>query len=1010
MVSRSTLRKNRRDLVHYRLCHRSNGYLKKNCNYLYGIEVVPGDYDDLEDNCSCDACARTKSKLLPRQKEIKERRNHDGEVATDLYGPFPTETLQGSNHIQAFLRISSGYVILFGCNRKSDVVKNLEEYLKHWPPPRTTSYHSDGAKELISADVQKVLERFSPAIAFSFSTAYSPNQNSFVERFWRTVADMSHPNLLLAELPFVFIEFAFQYAAYVYNRLPRKTEKGWMSPYEAEFGKKPDLSMCRRWGCSCYYHVPSQLQRKGVIENGIKGYFMGVSKTQPYGWEIWDPKLNDIIVSSNVKFIESVGERVTSEKSSNKLREVDFYYRQVELVEEHPESYQHLVGKKYYDRDEREVFVTTSVVKRGQVIVGNRKKVVRGKPVGSENDNHCVYVKDIVKMIEDKSFADLVLCASTTQRPFTEIDHLSGPAVNDSSSESYFRRRCARQKSAPQSSNEAVFLTHEYKPSSRERESLPKDIPDALTKKRARKWYDGMYDECNYIVNIKNVMYEWLLPLPDGVIPLGTKFVFKVKEKEDPEDDIYRARLVAQGFDQIFGVNYDEVFSPTTRANTFRLFLYFVLLFDMSLPIHLDATKAFMNSDIDYDIWVLPPKDPDEIFFKKGSVYKLNKCLYGIHQASAMWFKDVEKMLFDLGFKNLQAEPCFFYTTKGGVLTFIIIYVDDILITSQLTTVRDAIARDIQRKFEFTSDGVVSEFLGINISFCISEKFRYILLDQEKMILEKCEEFGLLDEPSVSLPMNPQLKLLPTDPPASKDFPFRQLVGSALHIARWTRCDISYAVSNLSRFSSNPTVSAAKAACQLWIYLRSTSRLKFRLSLSDVIKSNFIMVGMSDSDWARDQVTRRSTTGWMVFIGLALINWVSQLQSFIAQSSMEAETIAANKLLNEIILMQNMFKEANLLPISHTGTPMMIDNQAAIQAAYNSSVQGKTKHFDIQQFNLREKTASGRVIPTKVHTNDNVSDMLTKPLDIQTLSRLRPRAGLVDDYPKKKIREDKEWK
>ena len=169
------------------------------------------------------------------------------------------------------------------------------------------------------------------------------------------------------------------------------------------------------------------------------------------------------------------------------------------------------------------------------------------------------------------------------------------------------------------------------------------------------------------------------------------------------------------------------------------------------------------------------------------------------------------------------------------------------------------------------------------------------------------------------------------------------------------------------------------------------------------------MVGMSDSDWARDQVTRRSTTGWMVFIGLALINWVSQLQSFIAQSSMEAETIAANKLLNEIILMQNMFIESNLLPDSHTGTPMMIDNQAAIQAAYNSSVQGKTKHFDIQQFNLREKTASGRVVPTKVHTNDNVSDMLTKPLDIQTLSRLRPRAGLIEDERRKKVRKDEEW-
>jgi hypothetical protein len=128
---------------------------------------------------------------------------------------------------------------------------------------------------------------------------------------------MSHPNMLLAELPFVFIEFAFQYAAWVYNRLPRKTDKGWMSPLEAEHDKKPDLSMCRRWGCVCYYHVPTQLQRKGIIENGIKGYFVGISEEQPYGWKIWDPKLNDTIVSSNVKFIESVGDKViTSEKSS----------------------------------------------------------------------------------------------------------------------------------------------------------------------------------------------------------------------------------------------------------------------------------------------------------------------------------------------------------------------------------------------------------------------------------------------------------------------------------------------------------------------------------------------------------------------------------------------------------------------------------------------------------------------------------------------------------------------
>jgi hypothetical protein len=105
-----------------------------------------------------------------------------------------------------------------------------------------------------------------------------------------------------------------------------------------------------------------------------------------------------------------------------------------------------------------------------------------------------------------------------------------------------------------------------------------------------------------------------------------------------------------------------------------------------------------------------------------------------------------------------------------------------------------------------------------------------------------------------------------------------------------------------------------------------------------------------------------------------------------------------------------MFKEANILPESQSGTPIMIDNQAAIQAAYNSSVQGKTKHFDIQQFNLREKTAEGKVVPTKVHTDDNVSDMLTKPLSEPVLSRLRPRAGVIEDIPNKRIKSDIDWK
>ena len=1096
MVSRAAIPRANDVLWHRRLCHRSNNYLEKNSHLLKGTNLTSADFvrGRQMEPCVCDACARTKAVMTPRVKGIKVRRSHAGEIATDLYGPFPDATVQGSFYLQAFVRVASGYVSVYGCARKNNSVDNLKDLLKAWPPPKTTSYHADGARELIGADIQKILDSYKPSIRLSFSTAYAPNENTFAERIWRTLADMAHPNLLLSELPFRFIEFAMKYAAWVLNRLPRQTDNGWMSPFEFEFDKEPDLSMARRWGCTAYYTVPHQQRRKGNIETGIKGYFMGLSDKQPYSWLIWDPKLNDIIASSNVNFIESVGDELLSslrdKPSSKEVREIDFYHREFADHAKRPADYLFLIGKRYYDRDEREIFETTSVVQRGVVIVANRRRVVRGRMVGSEADNHCIHVADVLKMINDKEFESLTQSALLTQTTLDadglhnikskascasaehacmascaseracmascDSSHACAASCASShartasratshackascaseractascASEHAFKASCAFGHAFRAGPSRSALRTHDEEgiPSiqlgtssrgaanicdtyDRASEALPSSISAAILGFYSEQWYHAMFDEIDCI---ENEMKVWVVhhgDLPAHVKPLGTRFVFKVKEKENPEDDVFRARLVVQGFDQQHGIDFDETFSPTSRANTFRLFLYLILLFDMTLPVHLDAVKAYMNSDIDADIWVYPPKDPDEIFFKKGTVFKLLKALYGLKQAGRLWHRLAEQMLFDLGFKNLTSEPCFFYSVRGNILTFIILYVDDILISSQSPEVRDHLVEQMMGRFNFTNEGVVSEFLGIRITFVVDEFNRFILLDQTKMILDKVSEFGLEGARRVKVPMNPLLKLSARDELADAAFPYRQMIGSALHIARWTRCDASYTVSQLSRYNAHPTVNAAQAACQLWVYLRDTAHLKFSLSLSDVRKSNFRMVGLSDSDWAGDVDTRRSTTGWMVYIGLALINWVSQLQSFIAQSSMEAETVAANKLLDELLLMQNMFAEAGILPESHSDTPLLIDNQAAIQAAYNPIAQGKTKHFDIQEFHLRENTTIGRVVPTKIHTDDNASDILTKAVDESTLSKHRYNAGIRDfEHITKKVKSDEDW-
>jgi len=949
---------------------------------------------------------------LPRKVHSrKEKRSHAGEVSTDLYGPFPEPTVEGSFYLQVYVRVGSGHMVIYGCKRKNSCVENFNDYLRKWPPPLTSHYHSDGAPELIGAEIQKLADKFSPSIILTHSPAYSPNQNCYAERSLRTLADMSHPNLVLSGLPFRFIEKCMIYSAQVHNMLPRQTDRGWMSPHEYEYGTLPDFSRLRRWGCLAYYHVPVQLRRKGDIENGKKAFFMCLSIRQPHGWVLWDPKLNDFIVSSNVHFVESVDtdllESLATNPKSKKIREVDLYVREYDETPKSITDFQHLIGKQYYDPDDREVYETVAVRRRGQVIVAYRKKVIYGRTVGDENDNHPIHVRDVEAMLSDSRFSHLVAVAElvadpeivplvdkseSVHSPDKLTDHQHVPTAARRASNS---RKLDVHRDAEFAANiEGTVLPERKAKTKRVPIPTPRDVDDALESEQSKKWYPAMFDEVSYIAQEKLVWEQWFGVLPPGVKPLGTRFVFKVKEKDDPEDDIYRARLVVQGFDQIFGVNYDETFSPTTKANILRLYLYFVLLFDMTLPVHLDAVKAYMNSDIDADIWVLPPKDTNEVFFKKGTIFKLKKALYGLKQAGRLWHNLVHEMLLSLGFQTLKTEPCFYYSVLGNVLTFIIVYVDDILLSSQSEEIRDLILAKIMSLYDFTNEGVVSEFLGIRIQFYVDNFQRFVTLDQEKMILAKIEEFDLFDEPISTIPMDPKEKLSTQDEPADKDFPYRELIGSALHIARWTRCDIANTVSKLSSLNNKPTRKAVKAVKRLWAYLRGTAHLKFQLSLSNIRKAAFLMRGYSDSDWAGDIDSRRSTTGWMVFIGLALINWISSLQSFIAQSSMEAETIAANKLLNELLYLQNMFIEAGLLPGNHSSTPIFIDNQAAIQSAHNPVGHGKTKHFDIQQFHLRENVNSGRIRLEKIDTSVNPSDLLTKSLYRPTLEAHRETAGV----------------
>ena len=420
-------------------------------------------------------------------------------------------------------------------------------------------------------------------------------------------------------------------------------------------------------------------------------------------------------------------------------------------------------------------------------------------------------------------------------------------------------------------------------------------------------------------------------------------------------------------------------------------------MFDMTDPSHIDAIKAFLNSDLDFDIWVRPPSDPDQVFFKPGEIYKLNKAIYGLKQSGRLWFQKVVDLLEKLGFTSVCTEPCLFFITRNGKLTMILLYVDDILISSQATSEHLYFKSCIMSVYDFTDNGTVRDFLGVRIILKrnLDHSWHSISIDQKSYITETASELQLDDGRETFTPM-PSTKLDPEDEIYPKAYPFRKQIGSALHIARWTRPDISFGVSTLARFNNAPTWNAIAAIRHLWRYLVQTANKALVYELSPNLEVNTKMFGYSDSDWAGDRLSRRSTTGWMLFIGKCLINWISQLQSLIAQSTAEAELIALNQIVNEVIYMQNFVKQSNLLLIASDGTEVFGDNSASLSITRNPVLHKRTKHIEIPTLNVRQKQEEGRVETLKVPTKENPADLLTKGLDRPTTEYHCYQIGLLD--------------
>ncbi|GJS47422.1 retrovirus-related pol polyprotein from transposon TNT 1-94 [Tanacetum coccineum] len=457
----------------------------------------------------------------------------------------------------------------------------------------------------------------------------------------------------------------------------------------------------------------------------------------------------------------------------------------------------------------------------------------------------------------------------------------------------------------------------------------PKTFKDALTKSC---WIEAMQEELNEFERLE--VWE-LVPRPD------------------------KARLVASGYRQEEGIDFEESFAPVARLEAVRIFIAFAAHMNM-IVYQMDVKTAFLN-----DI--------------------LRKEVY----APRAWYDLLSSFLLSQGFSKGTVDPTLFISRKGKDILLVQIYVDDIIFASTTTELCDKFSEIMCSKFKMSMMGKISFFLGLQIS----QSPRGIFLNQSKYALESLKKYGMESCDPVDTPMVEKSKL-DEDPQGKAVDPthYRGMVGILLYFTP-SQPDLVYVVCMCARYQARPIEKHLHAVKRIFRYLRGTVNRGLWYSKDSAIA----LTAFADADHAGCQDTRRSTSGSMQLLGDRLVSWSSKRQKSTAISSTEAEYIALSGCCAQVLWMRSKLTDYGL---GFNKTLMYCDNKSAIALCCNNVQHSRSKHIEIRYHFIKDQVENGVVKLYFVSTEYQLADIFTKTLCRERIEFLIDKLGMRSLTPK----------
>lgn len=509
----------------------------------------------------------------------------------------------------------------------------------------------------------------------------------------------------------------------------------------------------------------------------------------------------------------------------------------------------------------------------------------------------------------------------------------------------------------------------------------------------------------------------WVLVTPpaEGVNLVSCKWVFAVKEK-DGVVVRFKARLVARGFTQQHGVDYDEsqIYANVVRFKAIRVLLGIVVIRDYTLEL-MDVQTAYLNAPLKERVFMRQPEGYER--GGAGSVCLLQKALYGLKQSGREWREHLDAFLLSVGFRRCASDPCVYVLRSArGNPILLCVYVDDI------PAAFDESDRDewegIKRQF---ADKYKIKFLGeadwmLNMRIRRDRPRRLLWLDQQSYVASMLEEFQLDEARAVAHP-GAQEELTAAGCPSTaeeaeqmKKVPYRRVIGLLTYLANCTRPDIAHAVNSAAQFAQNPGAIHWRAVMQILRYLCGTDHYALLFDGNEQggaaaaasaaegappSSSVSPLTVFADANWGNCKDTRRSVTGWLIRLGNSWVDWCCRKQATVALSSCEAEYMAVSAATQGAIWMQQLLEEMSFMESINGGAksppvPLVLcDNKSAIAMGHTDALHSRSKHIDIRHHFIREQIERGRIALQWISTQEQVADILTKTLQPRIFIRFR---------------------